>query len=120
MRRQSRVLALLIFVITCPAVHVPAQRSAMFGEVVDVLDGKTVVLQAAVGRINVELQFIDVPAAGEPMNVIVRDHLRGLVMGKNVEYRIKNILKDRSIGRLTVGDMDISQQMLRRSRMARS
>jgi endonuclease YncB( thermonuclease family) len=83
------------------------------GQVVDILDGKTVVMQAASGRITVELQFIEVPVSGEPMADIVKEHLRVLVQGKNIDYLIRNIRSDRTVGRLTANAVDISQQMLR-------
>jgi endonuclease YncB( thermonuclease family) len=111
---KGRALAFALFLaIMLAATQVLAQRATMFGNVVDVVDGKTVVIEAASGRINAELQFIDVPPAGEPMNGVVTEHLRKLVVGKSAEYRIRNILKDHSIGRLTVAGNDVSQQMLR-------
>jgi endonuclease YncB( thermonuclease family) len=88
-------------------------QNALRGEVFDVLDGRTVMVAIPSGKVKVELQFIDVPIAGEPMSDLVKEHLRGLVQGKNVEYRVRNILSDRTIGRLTVNAIDVSQQMLR-------
>ena len=104
------LISLLMLLFTSAA---NAQLSSLAGQVVDVLDGRTVVVQATSGRINVELQFISVPVAGDLMADVVREHLRTLVQGKNIEYRIRNIQTDRTIGRLTVNAVDVSQQMLR-------
>ena len=83
------------------------------GQVVDVLDGKTVVVAIPGSRVKVELQYIDVPERGHQFSETVAAHLRELVIGKSVEYRPKALIKDRAIGRLTVKNVDISQQMLR-------
>jgi endonuclease YncB( thermonuclease family) len=113
MLKRSITLTLSIFTILLLITAANAQRRVLFGQVVDVLDGKTVVVQGTSGKINVELQFIDVPVAGEPMAEVVREHLRTLVQGKHIEYRIRNIQSDRTVGRLTVSAVDVSQQMLR-------
>jgi endonuclease YncB( thermonuclease family) len=100
------------FVISILATIASAQRS-FAGEVTGVLDGRTVTLAISSGRINVQLQYIEVPNTGQQMSNTVIDHLRSLVIGKTVYYRPRNILKDRTIGQLTLGGVDISQQMLR-------
>jgi len=83
------------------------------GEVVEVIDGKTIVLQLASRKLRVELQYIDVPGSDHEMYATVTHHLRELLMGKTVEYQPKVIERDRSIGRVLLGNADISQQMLR-------
>lgn len=85
----------------------------MAGEVIDVIDGKTVMLKIASGTLKVELQYIEVPSAGHEIHDRVVHHLKQLVLGKVVEYRPKLMLSDRTIGRILVRDADISQQMLR-------
>ena len=96
------------------ACHLSANAQQTFrGQVVDIVDGRTVLMQGASGKLKVELQFIDVPVAGQQMYDTVLEHLRSLVMGKPVEYRPRNILGDHTIGRLTVNTVDVSQQMLR-------
>jgi endonuclease YncB( thermonuclease family) len=112
MQKRSLILT-LVFLTLLLALGANGQGRVLLGQVVEIIDGKTVVVQGAGGRINVELQFIDVPVAGEPMADTVKEHLRSLVEGKNVEYRIRNIQSDRTVGRLTVNALDVSQQMLR-------
>lgn len=101
------LLASLVFAITAAA------QVTLPGKAVDVVDGKTVVVDLPNGRISVELQYIDVPEAGQALSETVKSHLRSLVVGKTVEYRPKTLLRERTIGRLIVGGVDVSQQMLR-------
>src|SRR5215210_8377275 len=89
-----------------------AQRT-MQGEVVEVLDGKTLVIQGSSTRSTVELQYVAVPSEGQPMSDTVTNHLKKLVLGKQVEYRPKMLSYPYSVGLLTIDDVDISQQMLR-------
>lgn len=82
------------------------------GDVVEVLDGRTVVLEIQTGRATIELQYIDVPTTG-PMAETVKRHLRNLVFKKRVEYRARSLSFDRTIGQIFVGGVDVSQQLLR-------
>lgn len=83
------------------------------GEVIDVLDGKTAVIDATSGKVRVELQYIEVPEPGQQFHDTVRDHLKKLLLGKVVDYRARTIFKDRTVGRVLIGGVDVSQQMLR-------
>lgn len=89
-----------------------AQMTAT-GEVVEVVDGRTVVIAMPAGRIKAELQYIEIPEQGEPLFLIVKEHLAKLVLGKTVEYRAISLLTDRTIGRLTLNGVDVGLQMLR-------
>lgn len=100
-------LAILMFAASGSA------QLTMHGEVVDVIDGKTVLVAIPGARVKVELQYIDVPEPGQHLYDTVKQHLRQLVVGKSVEYRPKTLLRDRAIGRLMIKNIDISQQMLR-------
>ena len=83
------------------------------GEVIDVLDGKTAVIAATSGKVRVELQYIEVPEPGQQFHETVVEHLRKMLIGKVVDYRARTIYKDRTVGRLLLGNIDVSQQMLR-------
>ncbi len=101
------VSALLILASTAAA------QMSIVGEVIDVIDGKTVVIAVATGRITAELQYIDVPGANQPLGSTVKEHLSHLVLGKKVSYRALTLYADRTIGRLLVDDTDVGMQMLR-------
>jgi len=110
-----RIFAPSIFTIFALLTFI-ASAAAQFpipGEVIDVIDGKTVLVAIPGGKVKVELQYIDVPEQGQELHDTVKEHLRTLVVGRSVEYRPKTLLPDRAIGRLTIRNVDVSQQMLR-------
>jgi len=83
------------------------------GQVVEVLDGRTMVVASPNGRITVELQYIEVPDARNPLRQAVTDHLRKLLVGKIVEFKAREIRDDRVVGRVRLNNVDVSEQMLR-------
>ena len=83
------------------------------GEVVDIIDGRTIVVAAANGKVKIELQFIEVPQPGQELCDTVKSHLRTLLVGRIVEYKPKMIFADVVMGRVLLKNVDVSQQMLR-------
>ncbi|HMT06460.1 MAG TPA: thermonuclease family protein [Pyrinomonadaceae bacterium] len=83
------------------------------GTAIDVIDGKTVLIELPNGKIRAELQYIEVPERGQELHETVVKHLRGLVAGRSVSFRAQQIATDRSVGLLMIGEVDIAQQMLR-------
>ena len=83
------------------------------GEVVEVIDGKTVVISIPTGKVKAELQYIEVPESGQQFHDVVLDHVRLMLLGKVVEYRARTIFKDRTVGRMLLNGVDVSQQLLR-------
>src|SRR5678809_598610 len=100
--RAGSIIVVSLLVLTF-CVSASAQR-IFTGQVIDIIDGKTVVLAMSSGKINAELQFIDVPGEGHLMSGVVREHLRNMVIGKTVEYRPRNIQRDRTIGKMTLNN----------------
>lgn len=101
------LFAVLAFTVTASAQY------SLAGEVIDVIDGRTVVVAISGSKVKVQLQYIDVPDTGQELHETVKEHLRTLLLGKSVEYVPRTIAKDRAIGRLILRNVDISQQMLR-------
>ncbi len=83
------------------------------GKVIEVIDGKTVVIEINSGRLKAMLQYIEIPESKQPLHNVVRDHLSKLVLGKLIEFHAMGILSDKTVGRLYLGGIDISQQMVR-------
>ncbi|MEP6787073.1 MAG: thermonuclease family protein [Acidobacteriota bacterium] len=106
------VLSLVALVATFAFVDSAAAQSSLSGQVVDVIDGRSVVVAMPNGNMTVQLQYIDVPEQGQALRDTVKEHLRGLVMGKRVDYRPRILAKDRTIAKVMVGGVDMSQQML--------
>ena len=107
----SRYLLVMLF-IAATSISATAQLRTG-GEVVDVIDGKTVVVAAPTGRITVELQYIDVPEPSQLLHSAVKDHLRTLLIGKSVELQTKGFTRGKVNGKLVLGGVDVSQQLLR-------
>jgi endonuclease YncB( thermonuclease family) len=114
----TEVMKKLLFAITAALTLLTATafpQMKVSGRVVDVLDGKTVVIEVPTNsnRIVAQLDFIEVPEPGQELHQIVRDHLRKLTMDRDVNF-VANILeRNRMIGQLYLGSVDLSQQMVR-------
>jgi len=88
-------------------------QARLFGTVVDVIDGRTVVLETNAGKTTVQLQFIDVPEPEQTLHKTVQDHLRQLVAGRSAEFQAITLTPGKFSGRLSIDDTDVSVQMLR-------
>lgn len=88
-------------------------QSRMPGKVVEVLDGRTVILETNTGRIKAVLQNIEVPEPEQQLYGVVKDHLSKLLLGKVVEFQPSRILDDRTVGRFMLGGVNVSLQMIR-------
>lgn len=84
------------------------------GQVVDVVDGKTLLIETARNaRVTFRLQHIEVPEAEQPLYDIVKNHLRELALGKTVNIRSNGYSTGVLVGQVLLKDVDLSQQMLR-------
>lgn len=83
------------------------------GKVIEVIDGKTVVIEMGSGKLTAVLQYIEIPEREQPLYWTVRDHLEKLVLGKSVEFHPQGITPEKTFCQLYVVGLDIAQQMLR-------
>lgn len=84
------------------------------GRVVEILDGKTVVIQTFNNsKLTAELQYIEVPEAEQPFHKIAKDHLQALVLDKKIEFRARGLSSTKTVGQLLLNGVDVSQQMIR-------
>ena len=104
---------ILLIILTLIAAAVSAGQHKLVGTVIDVTDGRTVVLDVQSTKMTIVLQHIEVPEAQQPLHDVVKDHLRKLTVGKTATFRPLQIKYLMTEGQLFVDDMDISQQMLR-------
>jgi endonuclease YncB( thermonuclease family) len=110
--KQSRLILFIIFTLIL-GVSALAQRK-FSGTVVEIVDGKTVVVEMpAGGKITVELQYIEVPEPEQQLHQTVREHLQQMVYGKQVEFLPRGITETKTVGQLFLNGVDVSQQMLR-------
>ena len=103
-----------LFLLTTALTSAVLAQTGVTGKVVDVLDARTLVLETSVGRVAVQLQYLEVPEDGQPLYAITKDHLSKLALGKSVEYKVLRIDRSKSIARTTTFDgIDLSLQMIR-------
>jgi endonuclease YncB( thermonuclease family) len=108
---MKRSIFFLLLVTICVASATAQFRNG--GEVLDVVDGKTVIVAVPTGQVTLELQYIDVPEPGQSLHGIVRDHVRTMLLGKSVELQTKSFTRGKAMGKLMLNGVDVSQQMLR-------
>ena len=107
-----KYLALFIFVTCCS--HSAFAQLKFNGKVVEVVDGKTVVIELETkNRLTAELQYIEVPESQQQLHQIVKDHLQALLLGKFVEFRANALATTKTVGQIFSDGVDISQQMIR-------
>lgn len=103
----------LILIFTAALSAVGHSQSTLAGRVVEVVDGKTVVLDISNRRLTAVIQYIEVPEPQQPLSGTVREHLAKLVLGKDVVLRSAGFTTGKSLGRLYVNSADVAVQMLR-------
>ena len=110
--KYPRLILLIIFTLIF-GVSAFAQRK-FSGTVVEIVDGKTVVVEVPTGgKITIELQYIEVPEPEQQLHQTVREHLQQMVYGKKIEFLPRGVTETKTIGQIFVGGVDVSQQMLR-------
>ncbi len=93
---------------------VPGFSQRMFsGRVVDIIDGKTFVLEGDSGKLTGTIQYIEVPEPEQPLNRIVRDHLQKLVLGKTIVFMPNGITQNAALGKAYLDGVDLGQQLVR-------
>jgi endonuclease YncB( thermonuclease family) len=110
---MKKISLFLLVVFLSIATRSTAAQILYAGKVVDIIDGKTVVLEIPSGKMRVVLQYIDVPEPEQPLHQTVVDHLAALTRGKQAEFRLVGIATSDVSGQLLVGGVDVSMQMLR-------
>jgi len=110
--KNLKPIIFIVIVLILTAITSYPQRK-FNGRVIEVLDGKTCVIQLPGGRLTAVLQYVEVPEPEQPLAGKIKEHLSALIFDKQVEFMPRIVMKDRTVGRLVVKGVDISQQMLR-------
>ena len=101
-------LSILLFAATGSA-----QMNSLNGEVVDVIDGHTFILDTSRVRYTVQLQFIDPPESTQPLFDTVKQHLTSMIKNKSVYVRVRGMNGNVYSGKVSLNGVDISMQLLR-------
>ena len=110
--KHSKYIFLILFTLIF-AISTSAQ-GVYQGKVVEVIDGRTISIEVQGGlKITMELQFIEVPEEKQQLHNTVKEHLKKLVLNKVVVFKTKSMSNKTTTGRVLLGEMDISEQMLR-------
>jgi len=111
-KENLKPIIFIVIVLVLTAVSAYPQR-AFGGKVVEVLDGKTCVIEMANGRVTAVLQYIEIPEPDQPLHSKIKEHLEALILDKTVEFQPRGVKWDMTFGKLFVKGVDVSQQMLR-------
>lgn len=111
---MKNIKLLFLFVSALLAANTAFAQSRIGGRVVEIVDGRTVVIETyANGKLTAQLQYIEVPEAEQPFHKIAKEHLGVLVLNQKVELRARGFTPTRTVGQLFAGGVDIGQQMIR-------
>lgn len=103
-------LVTLIFIFSQTA----SSQRTFGGTVVEVIDGKTAVVEIQSNRkLTVVLQFVEIPEPEQPLYGTVKEHLAKLILGRDVQILPRGVSATRTVGQLFTGGIDVSLQMLR-------
>ena len=110
---MSYAKSLVIFAAILVLAAAGYSQSTLSGRVVQVLDGRTVIIEISTGKLLAELQYVEVPEPEQPLYKTVREHLAKLVLDKQVTFRSAGFAPGKTFGQLFVNSTDVAVQMLR-------
>ncbi len=111
--KNSKLALALIFTFLFSTLNF-AQVNTYQGRVVEIVDGRTVVVEPQRGvKITLELQHIEVPEPEQKLHQVVKDHLKKLLLNQVVEFKPRGFSETKTVGRVVLNGVDISQQMVR-------
>lgn len=103
--------AALLFVLCC---SIPTQAGTLQALVVEVQDGKTIIVENTSRRLKITLKGLEVPEASQPFSEAARQHLSDLILKKPVAVELTGLgSQSLLIARIFLNDSDISLQMIR-------
>jgi len=88
-------------------------QSTLRGKVIDVIDGKTAVIQISTGKLIAVMQYIEIPEPEQQLNLAVKAHLKEILLDKDVEFRAEGIAPNKTFGRIFLNGVDVGQQLVR-------
>ena len=110
--KNLKPVIFIVIVLVLTAISAYPQRK-FGGRVVEVLDGKTCIIEVPGGKLTAILQYIEVPDPEQPLHQTVKAHLQNLILDKKIEFMPRGVMRDKTFVQLFVKGVDVSQQMLR-------
>lgn len=109
---MRRTLAIALLIVFC--LSLPTHADTLQVLVVEVQDGKTIIVENTGRRIKVVLKGADAPEMDQPLGDVARQHLSNLILGKQVAVEFTGMAYgSHFVARVFSGDVDISLQMVR-------
>lgn len=103
---------LIVVVVLLLVLSAHAQKT-FTGKVVDIVDGRTFVIETESGRMTGAIQYVEVPEPEQPLSRIVREHLEKLILGKTVTFIPNGFASNAIAGKAYLNDLDLGQQLVR-------
>lgn len=114
MKKLNRFLSLLVVCLVCLLPFRPVYAGALYGSVIEVLDGATITVKVDNRLIKVRLCTVLAPKKDQAMAEIAKSHLASLLAGSQVLVAYKGLSADGSIDAVvTLNDVDMGMQMVR-------
>ena len=110
MKIAGNILIVVVLLLLVLSAH--AQQT-FTGKVVDVVDGKTFVIETGGGRVTGTIQYVEVPEPEQPLSRIVREHFEKLVLGKTIVFMPNGFSPIALAGKAFLGELDLGQQLVR-------
>jgi endonuclease YncB( thermonuclease family) len=110
--KDIKPIIFIVVVLVLTAISAYPQRK-FGGKVVEVIDGKTCVIQLSGRKLTAVLQYIEIPETDQPLYGTVKEHLQNMILDKWVEFLPRVVMTDRTAGQLLLKGIDVGQQMLR-------
>ncbi len=110
---MNKMRLLLLLALTFALTVSMFSQRTFSGRVVDIVDGKTFVVESDSGRLTGTIQYIEVPEPEQPLNRIVRDHLQKLVLGKTIVFLPNGYTPKAAVGKAYLDGIDLGQQLVR-------
>ncbi|HMQ03591.1 MAG TPA: thermonuclease family protein [Pyrinomonadaceae bacterium] len=88
-------------------------QGSITGKVVDIVDGRTFVLEASNGPITASIQYVDVPEPEQPLSGLVREHLKSLLFSRIVTFVPFGFSPRAMVGRVQLNGVDLGLQLVR-------
>lgn len=88
-------------------------QARLVGKVVEVIDGRTMVIDTNAGRITAQIQYIESPEPGQPLHATVRDHLASLALNKVIDFRPLRLDEKVTVGQVELAGVDLGLQLVR-------
>lgn len=109
---MQRLFAFLLLTIFCSVFSIKA--NTLYGRVVEVQDGKTMVIENTGRRVKVALKLAEPPDKEQAFADVARQHLSGLVLGRQVAVEYSGLGADALLlGRVFCDNRDVGLQMIR-------